>query len=196
VEEVKKVRKIVVKILVPVLALLMLLSMASCVKACLIPQPTKTPITAVIVTSVTDYTTVKYVVNNHIEYLLYAKLSGTLALYQGTYGYTNLPSTPFAIVSYVDTCWGTYNIVTNMGSYTFYEVWTISSAPAFVGFDHPVLSTGDLLGGTTGITGYPGWTAVSSHIIVYGIGAYARQVIDVASPNLYTAPWTGYWQTP
>jgi hypothetical protein len=105
----------------------------------------------------------------------------------------DLPSTPIAIVSFVDVCWGTYNIATNLGSYTFYEVWTLSGAPAFVGFDHPVLSVGDLI---SAISGYPAWTAVSSHIIVYGIGAYARQVIDVASPNIYATPWTGYWLTP
>ena len=186
-------KKMAVKVLVPILALLMLLSMASCVKACVFPPPTKTPITAVLLTSSAG-TTVKYVVSPcGVEYLLYLKLSGTLAIFAGTYSYLDLPSTPpIAIVSYVDVCWGTYNIATNLGSYTFYEVWTLSSAPAFVGFDHPIHSVGDLI---SDVTGNPAWTAASTHIIVCGIGAYAGQVIDIASPNLFTAPWTGYWLT-
>jgi len=185
------VKKTAVKVLVPILALLMLLSMASSVRAG--APPTKTAITAVIVT-VSFGTTAKYVVSPWgIEYLLYVGASGTLAIFAGTYSYsTVVGKTPIAIVSFVDDWWGTYNIATNLGSYTAYEVWSLSSA-AFVGFDHPVNTVGDLI---SDISGYPAATSLSSHIIVYGISAHAGQFIDIASPDLLATPWTGYWLTP
>jgi hypothetical protein len=189
--EVKKVKKMAVKVLVPILALLMLLSMASSVKACVFPPPTKTPISALITgfTSLPSVTTTKYVVRDDIEYLLYLKFSGTIAIY-------NSASEVIATVSWVDVCWGTYNIATNKGSYTFYEVWTIlsgqSAGGTFVGFDHPH-SVGDFLA-SFGITTNPPMTALEGHIIVFGIGACAGQVIDVYCPNMYVSPYfTGYW---
>jgi hypothetical protein len=185
---VKKVKKTAVKILVPILAFLMLLSMASCVKACVCPQPTKTAITAILGTSSAD-TNVKYVVNGQTEYLLYYKFSGTLLIYAGSYTYFDLPSTPMTTVNFVNICWGTYNIATNTGSYMFYEVWTLPSGATFVGSDHPVLSTGDLI---SAFSGYPALTALSSHIVVAGRGG---QVVDVATSNAYANPWTGYWVT-
>jgi len=183
------VKKMAVKILVPVLAFLMLLSMASCVKACVYPQPTKTAITAILGTSSAD-TNVKYVVNGQTEYLLYYKFSGTFLIYAGSYTYFDLPSTPTATVNFVDVCWGTYNIATNTGSYTFYEVWTVSNGATLFGFDHPIFSTGDLI---SSFSGYPALTALSSHIIVAGTGG---QVIDLVTSNAYAYPWTGYWVTP
>ena len=187
-------KKTAVKILVPILALLMLLSMASCVKACACSQPTRAFITAIFGTFGGD-TNVKYVVNGQTEYLLCCRISGTLLIYAGSYTYFDLPTTPMATVNFAEVCWGTYNIATNTGSYTFYEVWTLSNGATFVGFDHPVISTEDLLG-LFGVTTNPGWTAASTHITVEGTGASAGQVIDLATPNIYTNPWTGYWLTP
>jgi hypothetical protein len=129
-----------------------------------------------------------------MEYLLYFTLSGTIAIY-------NSASTQIATVNWVDVCWGTYNIATNLGSYTFYEVWTITSGlfagGQFVGFDHPH-TTGDFLA-FFGITTNPTVTAMEAHIVVFGIGACHGQVIDVASPNLFapaTAYFAGYWLIP
>ena len=190
--------KMAVKVIVPILALLMLLSVASCANAFVIPPPTKIPITAVLGAPGGADTTVKYVVIGSNEYLLYYKFWGTLYIYPGTYSYSSLPPTlaPIATVNYVDVCWGTYNSATNQGCYTFYEVWTLSSGPNFVGFDNPIHSTGDFLAYVGVVTVNPPWTAASSHIIVVGIGAYAGQVIDIASPNLFATPWNGYWLTP
>ena len=189
-------KKKAVKIIVPILALLMLLAMASSAKACLFSPPSKTPITVAItgLTSI-SYSTLKYVVHDDIEYLLYFTFSGTIAIFAGTFSYATLPSTPLTTVDFVDVCWGTYNIATNTGSYTFYEVWTISNGATFVGFDHPH-STGDLLSYLGVNTGNPPWSAVEAHMVVVGTGAYAGQVIDVASPNLLASPCTGYWLTP
>ena len=185
-------KKTAVKVLVPILALLMLLSMASYVKACVFPPPTKIPVTASITgfTSI-GYSTVKIVVRDDMEYLLYFTLSGTISIYGG--------STVIATVDWVDVCWGTYNIATNLGSYTFYEVWTITSGlfagATFVGFDHPH-TTGDFLA-AFGITTNPTLTAMEGHIIVVGIGSAAGQVIDVYAPNLFVNPYfAGYWLIP
>jgi len=167
------VKKTAVKILVPILALLMLLSMASCVKACACSQPTRAFITAIFGTFGGD-TNVKYVVNGQTEYLLYCKISGTLLIYAGSYTYFDLPSTPMATVNFVEVCWGTYNIATNMGSYTFYEVWTVSNGATLVGFDHPH-TAGDFI---SSVSGYPALTAFSSHIVVAGTGG---QVVDVST---------------
>ena len=190
-------KKMAVKVLVPILALLMLLSMASCVKACVIPPPTKIPVTAYITkfTSI-GYSSVKYVWRDDMEYLLYFTLSGTISIYN------SVSSTLIATVNWVDVCWGTYNSVTNLGSYTFYEVWTPgSTSPAlpgtFVGFDHPH-TTGDFLVAFGIATGGLPLTAMEGHIIVVGIGACAGQVIDVYSPNLLapaTDYFAGYWLT-
>ena len=181
--------KLTFKLIVPILALLMLLSMASCVKACVFSPPTKTPITAVDITLVTDSATAKYVVCNNIEDEFF-KSSGTIAIYKGTYSYTTLPTTPIAIVSFVDTWWGTYNIATNVGSYTAYEVWILSTGGTFVGFDHPVIATGDFL---STLTGYASVTALSSHVTIIGTGTSTGQVINLATPNIFVYPWTGYW---
>ena len=186
--EVKKVKKAAVKILFPILALLMLLSVASCVKACACPQPTKTAITAILGTSSAD-TNVKYVVNGQTEYLLCCRISGTLLIYAGSYTYFDLPTTPMATVNFAEVCWGTYNIATNTGSYTFYEVWTVSNGATLVGFDHPH-SVGDFI---SSVSGYPALTAFSSHIVVAGTGG---QVVDVSTSNVFAYPWTGYWVTP
>ena len=186
-------KKTAVKVLVPILALLMLLSMASSAKA-YVPPPTKIPVTVYITgetVTPADVSTLKYVVSNDIMYLLYFTFSGTIAIKD--------PSTTIATVNWVDVCWGTYNIATGLGSYTFFEVWTITSGQfaggQLVGFDHPH-TVGALLQDITGI-GAP-ITALEAHIIVVGIGACAGQVIDVSSPNLLVTGYgmTGYWLTP
>ena len=182
-------KKMAVKIIVPILALFMLLSMVSSVKA-FVP-PTKTAITAIDLTFVGP-TGAKYVVCNNIVDEFF-KSTGTVAIYKGTYTYTSLPTAPFAIASFVDIWWGTYNIATNTGCYTAYEVWTVPDTATFVGFDHPVITTGDFL---STLTGYPGITALSSHITLAGTCASAGQAIDLASSNLLVYPWTGYWLTP
>ena len=179
-------KKTAVKVLVPILALLMLLSMASSVRAG--APPTKTPVT-VYITGITgqDLSTLKYVVSGNMMYLLYFKLWGTILIF------VDGSSTPIS-VNWVDVCWGTYNIATNLGSYTFFEVWTLPDGGQFVGFDHPH-TVGDFL---SAITGYPAVTAMEAHIIVVGICHDAGQVINVASPNLFVTGYglTGYWLIP
>ena len=191
-------KKTALKFLVPILALLMLLSMASCVKACVFPPPTKIPVSAYITGYLPPFptaATVKYVVIGNIEYLLYLKMSGTIAIYDS-------PSTLIATVNWVDVCWGTYNIKTGLCSYTFYEVWTILTGPyaggTLVGFDHPH-GVGDLLT-AWGITSNLPLTALEGHIIVYGVGSICHgQVIDVYTPNVFapaTDYFAGYWLIP
>jgi len=180
-----KKKFVLFSILAVLTMLLSMLAFVSPASAC-----TKTLITGVLISDNLG----KYVVSQcGNQYLENFKLSGTLLIFLGTYGYGNLPSTPVAVVSYVDVCVGTYNSATNLGCYTFYEVWTLVDCGQFVGFDNPIHSTGDFI---SSVTGNPGLTATSSHIVVCGMGAYSRQVIDIASSNLFTMPWTGYWLTP
>jgi len=171
-------------ILLSLLALLLMVvamfAMVPPAKAC-----SKTAITVVLGPETPS--NAKYVVcQSGTEYLEYFKITGTLFVFAGTHGYGDLPTTPIALVSFADVCWGTYNTVTNVGLYTFYEVWTLPSGGQLVGFDHPVTATGDFI---SVATGNQALSAVGSHIVVCGSG----QVIDVSSTNLFTAPWNGYW---
>ena len=148
-------KKTAVKVLVPILALLMLLSMASSAKA-YVPPPTKIPVTVYLTGTSGVDSNIKYVVKDGFEYLLYLKFWGTISIFDGV--------APIATVNWVDVCWGSYDIATNLGSYTFFEVWTLSNGATFVGFDHPH-STGDLLNLFGIPTGNPGLTALEGHII-------------------------------
>jgi len=183
------VKKMAVKVLVPVLVLLMLvcmpLSMTSSASACKV-----LPVKAYI-TGLSGYDpNIKYVVIGNIMYLQYFKFWGTISMY------IDGDPTP-VLVNWVDVACGTYNIATNRGSYTFYEVWTLLNGlfagGQLVGFDHPH-TVGDPFGFYTPVS------SIEGHIIVVGIGECAGQVIDVVlpwSPSAY-APYYfgGYWLTP
>ena len=137
-----------------------------------------------------DPTTAKYSVKDGVVYLECFKFSGTMAL--------KLDGGSPITWNWVDTCWGTYDIASNKGTYVFYEVWTNSLYGKMVGFDNPH-SVGDFPIGTTSGTGiFTPVTHLEGHIVVAGVeGAWKGDVLDVSTADLYLGiPFTGYLYTP